>query len=188
MSLAAAAAALCAAGNGSVLSGWDVSLVEDFSGWFAGAAGECPPAGVSCWDVGAGTDFSGMFADARAFNGDLSHWEMAGARNTSRMFFGAAAFDADLSGWDVSGVADMSDMFVGAAAFRGNLAPWDVCGTEWTYQNAMQGSQARLPPSCVQAPLFALLGAFAAFSCVWAFAALLGRAAGALCRRKRVEL
>ncbi|MEQ9425559.1 MAG: BspA family leucine-rich repeat surface protein, partial [Cyclobacteriaceae bacterium] len=91
-------------------------------------------ADLSGWDVSMITDFSSMFTNATSFNGDLSDWTFSSADYTSEngvnflgMFNLASSFTGTgLANWDVSNADTMTVMFSDAAAFNQDLSSWDV--------------------------------------------------------------
>lgn len=102
---------------------WNTSKVTNMRGLFA----QFPhfPDIISGWDVSSVQDMSYMFEGSK-FNQDISNWNVHNVRNMCSMFEGATEFNQDLGDWDVRNVQDMGSMFKGASVFNANIGNWNV--------------------------------------------------------------
>lgn len=90
---------------------------------------------ICTWDVSLITDMSGLFA-GKLFNEDIRLWNVSNVVNMSRMFHGttfvgwANCVNNDyFESWDVSNVKDMSFMFA-ESNYRGILNEWTTSSLE----------------------------------------------------------
>lgn len=102
---------------------WNTSKVTNMRGLFSQFSHF--PNVISGWDVSSVQDMSYMFEGSK-FNQDLSNWDVSNVENMHSMFEGATEFNQDLSNWNVKSVQDMGSMFKGALVFNGNIGNWNV--------------------------------------------------------------
>ena len=110
---------------------WDVSLVEDMSGWTGsvheGFGGKSTfDGGISKWDTGRVTNMFSMFRDASAFNQDIGSWNTGKVTTMNSMFRSASAFNQDIGEWNTEQVTNMGYMFQGASAFNQAIGGWNT--------------------------------------------------------------
>ena len=84
--------------NYGTMPNWDVSLVEDMSGF----------------DGSALQGFSGK----STFNGDISKWDTGKVTTMYAMFYKATSFSQDIGNWNTARVTIMNTMFSYASAFN----------------------------------------------------------------------
>ncbi len=113
--------------NGDI-SAWNVSVVQDMSNMFRGAAKFNQD--ISNWKVGAVEDMSFIFGGAAKFNQDISGWDVKKVTSMASMFSGATAFNQDISNWKVGAVESMSFMFHDATAFNQDISNWNVSAVQ----------------------------------------------------------
>ena len=107
---------------------WDVSLVEDMSGFDGGFQGfgfkDSFNADISNWDTSQVTDMSFMFQYASAFNQDIGRWNTVRVTNMAYMF-SRCAFNQDIGSWDTARVTNMTHMFI-RSAFNQDIGSWNT--------------------------------------------------------------
>ena len=110
--------------NYGTMPNWDVSLVEDMSGWtgsaYQGFGDKSYFDGdISKWNTEKVTHMRSMFSSASAFNHDIGSWNTAQVTNMEYMFYYASAFNRDIFGWTgTSATTPQTNMFTGATAFQ----------------------------------------------------------------------
>ena len=82
---------LCSSSEYGTMPNWDVSLVEDMSGW-------------------TGSAHKG-FGSKSTFNGNISKWNTAKVTTMYAMFIAASAFNQDIGSWNTEKVTDMNRIF-----------------------------------------------------------------------------
>jgi len=128
--------------NYGTMPNWNVSLVEDMSGWtgiaFQGFGGKNTFDGdISKWNTEKVTTMKFMFYFASAFNHDIGSWNTAQVTNMYGMFRGASAFNQDIGEWNTAQVTDMGYMFDYASAFNHDIGSWNTEQvTDMTYMFA----------------------------------------------------
>ena len=109
---------------------WDVSLVEDMSGYdggFQGFGGQSTFNGdISKWNTGKVTNMFSMFRDASAFNQDIGSWNTEKVTYMAYMFYAASAFNQDIGSWNTEKVTSMNSMFAFASAFNQDIGSWNT--------------------------------------------------------------
>ena len=86
---------------------WDVSLVEDMSGYVHGSASQ-------------------GFGGRSTFDGDISKWNTEKVTTMNSMFSYASAFNQDIGSWNTEKVTDMQYMFYSASAFNQDIGSWNT--------------------------------------------------------------
>ena len=104
---------------------WNVSLLTDMDGLFAGAS--VFDEDIGGWDVSSVTSMNAMFQGASAFNQNISAWDVGLVANFSNMFDGAKAFSQELGQWNIAQGANLTEMFQGATSMLGS--PWSCQST-----------------------------------------------------------
>ncbi|CAL6443634.1 unnamed protein product [Bathycoccus prasinos] len=110
--------------NYGTMPNWDVSLVEDMSGWtgsaYQGFGDKSYFDGdISKWNTEKVTYMRSMFSSASAFNHDIGSWNTAQVTNMEYMFYYASAFNRDIFGWTgTAATTPQTNMFTGATAFQ----------------------------------------------------------------------
>ena len=100
---------------------------NSFANMFRDATGISDNPDMAGWDVSIIQDFSGMFANS-TFSTDISDWDTQSATNMDFMFDNAATFDFDLTGWCVPLVPDEPVDFANTAVFPQAKHPqWGTC-------------------------------------------------------------
>ena len=117
--------------NYGTMPNWNVSLVEDMSGWtgiaFQGFGTKSTFNGdISKWNTAQVTDMLSMFSSASAFNQDIGSWNTGKVTNMSRMFAQASAFNQDIGSWNTAQVNTTAYMFYSASAFNQDIGSWNT--------------------------------------------------------------
>jgi|GEM_PF-1160470 surface protein len=137
------------------LSGWDVSMITDFSSMFTNATSF--NGDLSDWTFSSagytsenGVNFLGMFNLASSFTGTgLANWDVSNADTMTVMFSDAAAFNQDLSSWDVSNVTDMFLFAEGAAISTAN---YSAMLSSWSALDVQSGVEFSVNPTTYTLP------------------------------------
>jgi surface protein len=146
---------------------WDVSLVEDMSGYlsldpyiYKGFGNRTAFNGdIGSWNTAQVTDMYEMFYKASAFNQDIGSWNTAQVTNMEWMFYKASAFNHNISSWiGPAATTVQTMMFAGATAFQAKY----TCGYEGPASSCDTIESTWVAPSSSTATLTGLLGLFSA--------------------------
>ena len=135
--------------NRRLISGWNVSNVDNMAFMFAGAAAFNQD--LSSWNTHKVMNFSHMFAQATSFTSDLSGWNTQSAVDMTAMFWKAENFDSNLNGWNTDSVKFIGGMFYEAPMFTGKLC-WSLPQVEQA-DSMFSTAEACLDPQCASTEL-----------------------------------
>lgn len=108
----------------TVVSGGDVSEVNDMSFMFSGAPLVTPDVGG--WDTSNTTRMSFMFEGATLADPDVSRWYTGQVQDLSYMFAKAVSAEPEVGNWDTGRVTEMQGMFSGAERAEPEVSNWDT--------------------------------------------------------------
>ena len=128
--------------NYGTMPNWDVSLVEDMTGFtyeggggFKGFGGRSTFNGdITRWNTGRVKIMTYMFFRAYAFNQDIGRWNTENVVDMEYTFYRAYAFNQNIGSWNTAGVTSMGAMFLRASSFNQDIGDWN------TAQVKMMGS------------------------------------------------
>jgi surface protein len=133
--------------NYGTMRNWDVSLVEDMSGYdypdYKGFGNSTAFNGdIESWNTAQVTNMKSMFRFATAFNQDIGNWNTEKVTNMNSMFSSASAFNHDIGSWNTEKVTDMRYMFKYASAFNHNISSWTGPAATTAQSDMFSGANA----------------------------------------------
>ena len=127
------------ANNYGTMRNWDVSLVEDMSGYVKGSDPKIYKGfgnrtafngDISSWDTSSVTSMYCMFCSTSSFNGDIGSWNTEKVTDMGEMFSycfsQVSVFNQDIGSWNTAQVTDMFGMFNYAFAFNQDIGSWNT--------------------------------------------------------------